>query len=71
MWILILIARCKFLGKVRVGVEKGGTDGKRTRGRKTEEEGDGEEERERERGRRGRGKGRDECIVAGINERSN
>lgn len=49
MWILILIARCKFLGEVRVGVEKGGTDGKRTRGRKTEEEGDGEEERERER----------------------
>lgn len=48
MWILILIARCKFLGEVRVGVEKGGTDGKRTRGRKTEEEGDGEEERERE-----------------------
>lgn len=51
MWILILIARCKFLGEVRVGVEKGGTDGKRTRGRKTEEEGDGEErEREREKG---------------------
>lgn len=49
MWILILIARCKFLGEVRVGVEKGGTDGKRTRGRKTEEEGDGEKERERER----------------------
>lgn len=49
MWILILIARCKFLGEVRVGVEKGGTDGKRTRGRKTEEEGDDEEERERER----------------------
>lgn len=48
MWILILIARCKFLGEVRVGVEKGGTDGKRTRGRKTEEEGDDEEERERE-----------------------
>lgn len=48
MWILILIARCKFLSEVRVGVEKGGTDGKRTRGRKTEEEGDDEEERERE-----------------------
>lgn len=71
MWILILIARCKFLGEVRLGVEKGGADGNRARGRKTEEKGDGEEESERERERRGRGKGRDECIVAGINERSN
>lgn len=52
MWILILIARCKFLGEVRLGVEKGGADGNRARGRKTEEKGDGkkEEEREREKG---------------------
>ena len=49
MWILILIARCKFLGEVRLGVEKGGADGNRARGRKTEEKGDGEEEAERER----------------------
>lgn len=49
MWILILIARCKFLGEVRLGVEKGGADGNRARGRKTEEKGDGEEESERER----------------------
>lgn len=49
MWILILIARCKFLGEVRLGVEKGGADGNRARGRKTEEKGDGEEEEERER----------------------
>ena len=49
MWILILIARCKFLGEVRLGVENGGADGNRARGRKTEEKGDGEEESERER----------------------
>lgn len=49
MWILILIARCKFLGEVRLGVEKGGADGNRARGRKTKEKGDGEEESERER----------------------
>lgn len=51
MWILILIARCKFLGEVRLDVEKGGADGNRARGRKTEEKGDGEEAKERERKR--------------------
>lgn len=61
-----------------------GTDGKRTwtekeridemYGGARREEGETDTEKKRDRGekeRRDRGKGRDECIVAGINERSN
>lgn len=49
MWILILIARCKFLGEVRVGVEKGGKMGnERGGGRQRKREMAKKRERERE-----------------------